>query len=170
MYVYCIFNLTLVYMNLMFYCHHSFHKRVFFKADKRSSLLCEVHFQGRIQDLKLGGRALKKIARTFLGYFVWKITILRQKIFFFPILEGWNPHPDLPLISIALARPNTILLVVGEITRKIKYNIIYLNFLKIKLGMLKCTFWHYQIENEWVEYILGRYWSDDRIEDEGLTL
>ena len=27
-------------------------------------------------------------ARTFLGSFVWKITILRQKIIFFPIAEG----------------------------------------------------------------------------------
>ena len=50
--------------------------------------------QGRIQDFKLGGGgALKKIApsggggRKFLGYFVWKITILRQKIIFFPIAE-----------------------------------------------------------------------------------
>ena len=25
---------------------------------------------------------------TFLGYFVWKIMILRQKIIFFPIVEG----------------------------------------------------------------------------------
>ena len=39
------------------------------------------------------GGALKKIAasgggmRKFLGYFVWKITILRQKIIFFPIAE-----------------------------------------------------------------------------------
>ena len=29
----------------------------------------------------------------FLGYFVWKITILRQKIIFFPILEGCPPPP-----------------------------------------------------------------------------
>jgi hypothetical protein len=40
------------------------------------------------------GGALKKNcaewreARKFLGYFVWKITILRQKILFFPIAEG----------------------------------------------------------------------------------
>ena len=27
-------------------------------------------------------------ARKFVGYFVWKITILRQKIIFFPIAEG----------------------------------------------------------------------------------
>ena len=39
-------------------------------------------FQGRIQDFKLGG------ARKFLGYFVWKITILRQKIIFCSIAEG----------------------------------------------------------------------------------
>ena len=78
-------------------------------------------YQGRIQDFKLGGGALKKIApsggrrehfwgisceksrfyakksyffqlrreaRKILGYFVWKITILRQKIIFFPILGG----------------------------------------------------------------------------------
>ena len=36
--------------------------------------------QGRIQDFKLGG--------AHLGYFVWKITILRQKNHIFPILGG----------------------------------------------------------------------------------
>ena len=52
------------------------------------------HYQWRVQDFKLGGGALKKIAPSggrqdiFLGYFVWKITILRQKIIFFPIAEG----------------------------------------------------------------------------------
>ena len=40
--------------------------------------------QGRIQDFKLGGAHLKFC----FGYFVWKITILRQKILFFPIAEG----------------------------------------------------------------------------------
>jgi hypothetical protein len=30
--------------------------------------------------------AERREARTFLGYFLWKITILRQKIIFFPIL------------------------------------------------------------------------------------
>ena len=40
-----------------------------------------------------GGAPLKKLrraegARKLLGYFVWKITILRQKIIFFPIAEG----------------------------------------------------------------------------------
>ena len=39
--------------------------------------------QGRIQDFKLGGAHLN-----FLGYFVWKFTISRQKIIFFPIAEG----------------------------------------------------------------------------------
>jgi hypothetical protein len=29
---------------------------------------------------------LRREARKFLWYFVWKITILRQKIIFFPIL------------------------------------------------------------------------------------
>jgi hypothetical protein len=51
------------------------------------------HIQGRIQDFKVGGALKKKCAerreaRKFLGYFVWKITILRQKIIFFPIVEG----------------------------------------------------------------------------------
>jgi hypothetical protein len=32
--------------------------------------------------------AERREARTFLGYFVWKITILRQKIIFYPILVG----------------------------------------------------------------------------------
>jgi hypothetical protein len=31
---------------------------------------------------------LRREVRKFLGYFVWKITILRQKIIFFPIAEG----------------------------------------------------------------------------------
>ena len=31
---------------------------------------------------------LRREARKFLGYFVWKITILRQKMIFFPILGG----------------------------------------------------------------------------------
>ena len=31
---------------------------------------------------------LRREARKFLGYFVWKISILRQKIIFFPILGG----------------------------------------------------------------------------------
>ena len=50
--------------------------------------------RGRIQDFKLGGGTHKKNcgerreARKFLGYFVWKIMILRQKIIFFPIVEG----------------------------------------------------------------------------------
>jgi hypothetical protein len=30
----------------------------------------------------------RRVARKFLGYFVWKIMILRQKIIFFPILGG----------------------------------------------------------------------------------
>ena len=56
--------------------------------------------QGRIQDFKLGGTHLKKLRRAFLGYFVWKITILRKKIIFFPILggtrAGCTPPPPPP--------------------------------------------------------------------------
>ena len=52
------------------------------------------HVQRRIQDFKLGGGwtlkncTERREARKFLGYFVWKITILCQKIIFFPIAEG----------------------------------------------------------------------------------
>ena len=35
---------------------------------------------------------LRREARKFLGYFVWKITILRQKIIFFLILGGGGPR------------------------------------------------------------------------------
>ena len=62
---------------------------VFINQVKRYGLM-----QGRIQDFQLGGGAHKKKcaerreARKFLGYFVWKITILHQKIIFFPIAEG----------------------------------------------------------------------------------
>jgi hypothetical protein len=56
-----------------------------FRLPRASKLKYRHTFQGRIQDFKLGGAYLKKLrrARTFLGYFVWKITILRQKIIFF---------------------------------------------------------------------------------------
>ena len=59
--------------------------------------MCIEQNQGRIQDFKLGGGGggahLKKLRRAeggtkLLGYFVWKITILRQKIIFFSIAEG----------------------------------------------------------------------------------
>ena len=43
--------------------------------------------QGQIQNFKLGG-AERRQAQNLLGYFVWKITILCQKIIFFPIAEG----------------------------------------------------------------------------------
>ena len=40
--------------------------------------------QGRMQDFKLGGAHLN----FFGGYFVWIITIICQKIIFFPIAEA----------------------------------------------------------------------------------
>ena len=39
---------------------------------------------------------LRREARKILGYFVWKITILRQKIIFFPILGGRAPGAPPP--------------------------------------------------------------------------
>jgi hypothetical protein len=62
-------------------------------------LFDDYDYQGRIQDFKLGWKITilrQKIiffpiaegGAKFLGYFVWKITILRQKIIFFPILRG----------------------------------------------------------------------------------
>ena len=55
-------------------------------ADRGRSTWADPGFQVR-------GDALKKLRRTeggakIFGYFVWKITILRQKIIFFPILGG----------------------------------------------------------------------------------
>jgi len=49
--------------------------------------------QARIQDFKLGGAHLKKLRRAeeggkLFGYFVWKSTILRQKIIFFSNFMG----------------------------------------------------------------------------------
>ena len=41
---------------------------------------------------------LRREARKYLGYFVWKIMILRQKIIFFPILGGGTPGAPLPWI------------------------------------------------------------------------
>ena len=52
-----------------------------------------VSMHGRIQDFKLEGVYLKFV----LGYFVWKITILREKIIFFPILGGGCRVRALPL-------------------------------------------------------------------------
>ena len=51
-------------------------------VDEVWALENQVGSQGRIQDFKLGGEHLKKLRRAegggkFLGYFVWKITILR---------------------------------------------------------------------------------------------
>ena len=63
-----------------------------FQIKHQYSFWIIVHIlQGRIQDFKLGG------GRKYLGYFVWKITILRQKILFFPMLGGVAPDAS-PLI------------------------------------------------------------------------
>ena len=56
-------------------------------------LLIIGEIQGRIQDFKLEGRTYKnsaerREARKVLGYFVWKITILRQKIHIFSNCGG----------------------------------------------------------------------------------
>ena len=64
-------------------------------------------FQGRIHDYKLGGAHLKNLrerreAWKCLGYFVWKITISRQKIIFFSNFRGGRrvcPTLDPPLYS-----------------------------------------------------------------------
>ena len=56
----------------------------------------QIGIQGWIQDFKLGGRtqhnrAERSKVRIFLGYFMWKITILRQKkSYFFQFWGGWN--------------------------------------------------------------------------------
>ena len=65
-------------------------------------------YQGRIQDFKLGGTHLKKIApsggrrENFWGISCKKITILRQKINFFSNFRGGAPPLDPPLYMIHL--------------------------------------------------------------------
>jgi hypothetical protein len=44
---------------------------------------------------------LRREARKFLGYFVWKITILRKKNIFCPILGGARPPLDPPLCTVS---------------------------------------------------------------------
>ena len=51
---------------------------------------------------------LPREARKFWRYFVWKITILQQKIIFFPILGGRPPPLNPPLGSIIDVHDKTI--------------------------------------------------------------
>jgi hypothetical protein len=70
------------------------------KVIKRLILLCQISMECRVfntsQDFKLEGTHLKKCAerreaRKYLGYFVWKITILRQKNLIFSNFRGVRP-------------------------------------------------------------------------------
>ena len=45
---------------------------------------------------------LRREARKLLWYFVWKITILRQKIIIFPILGGRPPDLHIPITDLRL--------------------------------------------------------------------
>ena len=53
---------------------------------------------------------MQREARKFLGYFVWKITILRQKILFFPILGGGTRRVHPPPESTPVLYKHTTLL------------------------------------------------------------
>ena len=58
---------------------------------------------GADSGFQVRGAHLKKTTPKFLGYFVWKITILRKKIIFFPILGGarrMRPPPLDPPLAI----------------------------------------------------------------------
>ena len=62
--------------------------------------------QGRVQDFKLGGggalkknRAERREARKFLGYFVWKNSILRKKNHIFSNFRGGTRRVRPPLES-----------------------------------------------------------------------
>jgi hypothetical protein len=59
---------------------------------------------------------LRREARNILGYFVWKITILRQKIIFFPIL-GDKVYPGTPASSTTKTGRHDI----AEILLKVAY-------------------------------------------------
>ena len=76
-----------------------------FQIKHQYSFWIIVHIlQGRIQDFKLGG------GRKYLGYFVWKITILRQQILFFSNVRGGGggrrmpPPGSAPVLFNALLR------------------------------------------------------------------
>ena len=127
-----------------------------------------------MQDFKLGGGALKKIApsggrrenfggiscekspfyakksyffqlpreaRKFLRYFVWKITILRQKIMFFPILGGGGRAPGAP-------PPESAPACVHQVKSNRKLNYILPLFLAWKMSSDKNNFSRSRIMNK----------------------
>jgi hypothetical protein len=120
-----------LYMCSMYHCYHCvnlltprcwtsfffffFKFEVLFKVDIKhtyntssNELLKSTIVQGRIQNFKLGGRGhLKNLRRAegganILGYFVWKITILRKKNHIFSYFRGARagcaPHPGYALV------------------------------------------------------------------------
>ena len=55
----------------------------------------------------------------FLGYFVWKITILRQKIIFFPILGGARAGcapPWIRLCNVIMCRVDVYYHIIDKMT------------------------------------------------------
>ena len=117
------------------------------------------HVQGRIQDFKLGGAHLKFVwgisceksrfyanksyfsqlrreARKLLGYFVWKITILRQKIIFFPILGGRAGAPPPGSAPACIPRNLTVTIQHSSKLYKFAFFFIYIYYHSVILVIL----------------------------------
>jgi hypothetical protein len=82
---------------------------------------------------------LRREARKFLGYFVWKITILRQKIIFFSNFRGearagCAPPPlDPPLLSTGIVHINIYNCLVYS--NKVKYTNMLIYYIVLSKSM-----------------------------------
>ena len=88
-----------MYMYLIYQAQQAYIPSEVIVYDSRWTISYFYTIQGRIQDFKLGGGALKKNrakrreARKYLGYFVRKITILRKKNHIFSNFRGAGCAP-----------------------------------------------------------------------------
>ena len=88
----------------------TFNNYISYKSLLFSNMLCSTPSQGRIQDFKLGGDTLKKIAPSgerhehFWGISCEKSGFYAKKIIFFPILAGAPPPRSAPASSLSCSR------------------------------------------------------------------
>jgi hypothetical protein len=78
---------------------------------------------------------LRREARKFLGYFVWKITILRQKIIFFSNFRGGGHVPGAPppLLSTGIVHINIYNCLVYS--NKVKYTNMLIYYIVLSKSM-----------------------------------
>ena len=126
--------------------------------------------QRRIQDFKLGGAHL---------YFVWKITILRNKIIFFPILGGGAPKGQIMIYKIIhwnrTIEPHEPTKTVGEhrcsgwvgcscsawSRLKHYYSLLYITYKTWRLLFLHCCFCNCLFEWTWYKQV-RKYINDNK--------